>query len=69
MKGELINHFILLLLSIWYILVAKGVVKLPQASQERYDRQSVSRKKLWVLLACILIVIFIVLIIKDLQNG
>ena len=67
MKGDLINHFMLLLLSIWYILVAKGIVKLPQASQERYDRQTNLRKKLWLLLASILIVILVVLIIRDIK--
>lgn len=69
MTGELINHFLLLLGCIYYLLISSGVVKLPQASQERFDRQTNRRKKLWLLLACTLIVLLIVLIIKDLRNS
>jgi len=67
MSGNLLNHSLLLLGCIYYGLIAKGVVKLPRASQERFDRQTNKRKNLWLILDVILIVVFIFLILKDLN--
>ena len=65
MSGDFLNHSLLLLGCIYYALILKGVVKLPRASQERFDRQTNKRKQLWLILDCILIVLFTILIVKD----
>jgi hypothetical protein len=65
MTGDLLNHSLLLLGCIYYALISKGVVKLPRASQDRFDRQTNKRKQLWLVLDCILIIILIILIVKD----
>jgi hypothetical protein len=64
MNSDLLNHSLLLLGCIYYALISRGVVKLPRASQERFDRQTNKRKQLWLILDCILIVALVILI-KD----
>ena len=67
MNGNLLNHSLLLLGCIYYGLIAKGIVRLPKASQERFDKQTNKRKTLWLILDCILIIIFGFLILRDLD--
>ena len=68
MTGDFLNHFLLLIGCIYYALIARGVVKLPRASQERFDRQTNKRKQLWLIIDCILIVTLVILIIRDLYK-
>lgn len=65
MSGNLLNHFLLLLGCIYYLLISVKILKLPQGAQERFDRQTKKRKLLWLILNCILIAVLIILIIRD----
>jgi hypothetical protein len=61
-------HFVLLMSFIYYLLIIIGVVKLPQAAQARFDRQTNKRKQLWIILDCVLIVAFAFLISEIFLN-
>ncbi len=63
--NDVTAHLILLMSSIYYLLLAKGAVKLPQAAQARFDRQTNKRKQLWITLDCLLIAAFTFYVIKD----
>ena len=64
--NKLIGDILPLICGVYFLLIIKGVVKLPQEKQQRFDDYIRSKKQLMIVLCYILITITIVLIVRDL---
>ena len=65
--NNLFEHSLPIIACGYYLLIAYGVVKLPQPGQQKFDAYSSRKKALLLSAAYIIIVLSIYLIIRDLK--
>ena len=64
--AKLFNYFIPLVSIVYFLLILKGIIKLPTEKQQKFDNYISNRKDLMLYISYLLIIILVILIVKGL---